>query len=42
MEGKKKVIKGLIKAVNSGDHLVIIKSTKTGPPEEYPVFLASV
>ncbi len=42
MEKSKKTIKGLVKGVLSGDHIIIHKSSKTGPSVEYQVYLASV
>jgi staphylococcal nuclease domain-containing protein 1 len=39
---KKQIIKGLIKGVPSGDHVLIHKSTKTGPAKEIPAYLASI
>jgi staphylococcal nuclease domain-containing protein 1 len=42
MEKKSKVIKGLVKAVHSGDYITIIKSSKAGPPQEFAVYLASI
>lgn len=39
---KKQVIKGLIRGVQSGDHVIIHKSSKAGPAKEIPVFLASI
>jgi hypothetical protein len=39
---KPSIIKGLVKGVMSGDMIIIHKSTKTGPPQEYTVYLASI
>lgn len=39
---KKQIIKGLIKGVPSGDHVLIHKSTKAGPAKEIPAYLASI
>ena len=42
MEKKSKTITGLVKSVQSGDFLTIIKYKKNGPALEFPVYLASI
>lgn len=42
MEKKPSIIKGLIKSVQSGDHVIISKTSTTSGTKEFPVFLASV
>ena len=42
VEKKEKVLKGLIKAVYSGDYLTITKTTKAQGPTDHNIYLASV
>lgn len=42
VEKKEKVLKGLVKAVQSGDYVTISKSSKISGPSEHNVYLASV
>jgi len=42
VEKKDKVLKGLIKAVHSGDYLTITKSSKLNGPSDHNIYLASV
>ena len=42
VEKKEKVLKGLIKAVYSGDYLTLTKSSKAQGPSDHNIYLASV